>query len=307
MDRKVRALPSPGRGRACPGAKMNPTGQHHVLGMILMATAVTLNATKDGLAKIMAGAFSPLLILWAQFAVTLIVLLPLIVPRHGWRALLPRPLGSQILRGLFLTCGVGLFYWSVRFVSLAEATAMVLVGPLVVTALSPFILGERVGVRRWTAVVIGLIGVLVILRPDFTGDRYGHFMALGAGTSLGLYYIYNRLLAHASSPLVTVANAVIVGTVVLAPMVPLVWTSPAAEDAMIIVAFLCISTLGHFFMVSSFRFAPASIVAPVVYFQIVGATAFDLIVFGAFPDTTTLIGIAIIVGAGIYIGVREAR
>ena len=105
----------------------------------------------------------------------------------------------------------------------------------------------------------------------------------------------------------TVANAVIVGTVVLAPMVPLVWTSPAAEDAMIIVAFLCISTLGHFFMVSSFRFAPASIVAPVVYFQIVGATAFDLIVFGAFPDTTTLIGIAIIVGAGIYIGVREAR
>ncbi len=275
--------------------------------MILMATAVTLNATKDGLAKIMAGEFSPLLILWAQFAVTLIVFLPLIVPRHGWRALLLRPLGSQILRGLFLTCGVCLFYWSVHFVSLAEATAMVLVGPLVVTALSPLILGERVGARRWTAVVIGFIGVLIILRPDFTGDRFGHLVALGAGTSLGFFYIYNRLLAHASPPLATVANAVIVGTVALAPSVPFVWTSPPAEDAMIIAAFLCISTLGQFCMIMSFRFAPASIVAPVIYFQIVGATAFGLIVFDAFPDTTTWIGIAIVVGAGIYIGIREAR
>ncbi len=286
---------------------MNPTGQHHVFGMILMASAVTLNATKDGLAKMMVGELSPLLILWEQFAVTLILLVPLIVPRHGWRALLPSPLGPQILRGLFVTCGVGLFYWSVRYIPLAEATAMVLVGPLVVTALSSFMLGEKVGVRRWTAVVIGFIGVLIILRPDFSGDRFGHFLALGAGVSIGLFYIFNRLLAHASPPMAAVANAVIIGAVVLAPTVPFVWTSPPAEDAMIIAAFLCISTLGQFCMISSFRFAPASIVAPVVYFQIVGATVFGLIVFDAFPDTITWIGIAIVVGAGIYIGVREAR
>ena len=286
---------------------MIPTGQHHVLAMILMAAAVTLNATKDGLVKMMAGAFSPLLILWVQFAVTLIAILPFIVPHQGWRALLPRPLGPQILRGLFLACGVGLFYWSVRFIPLADATAMVLVGPLVVTALSPLILGERVGVRRWTAVVIGFIGVLIILRPDISGDRFGHFVALGAGTSIGLFYIFNRLLAQASPPMTAVANAVIVGTVVLAPTVPFVWTPPLAEDAMVIAAFLCISTLGQFCMITSFRFAPASIVAPVVYFQIVAATVFGLIVFDAFPDAITWIGIAIVVGAGVYIGVREAR
>lgn len=286
---------------------MTPGGQNHVLGMILMASAVTLNATKDGLAKMMAGEFSPVLILWAQFAVTLIVFLVVAVPRHGWRSVLPRPLGKQIFRGLFLTCGVGLFYWSVRFVPLADATAMVLVGPLVITALSPFVLGEHVGIRRWTAVVIGFMGVLIILRPDFSGERFGHFLAFGAGLSIGLFYLFNRLLSQAAPPVVSVANAVIVGAVVLAPAVPFVWTAPGAEDSLIIIGFLGISTLGQFCMISSFRYAPASIVAPVVYFQIVAATVFGLIVFDAFPDTITWTGIAIVAGAGIYIGVREAR
>jgi len=275
--------------------------------MLLMAMAASLNATKDGLAKIMVGGYSPLLILWVQFAVTLIVLLPLIVPRHGWRVLLPRPLGPQILRGLFLTFGVCLFYWSIRYIPLADATAMVLVGPLVLTALSPFILGEHVGIRRWMAVFIGFIGVLIILRPDFSGERIGHFMALGAGISVGLFYAFSRLLAQASPPLVTVANTVIIGVVVLAPTMPFVWTLPAAEDALIIAAFLCISIFGQFCMLMSFRFAPGSILAPVIYVQIVAATAFGLIVFGAFPDPTTWTGIAIVVGAGIYISFREAR
>jgi len=282
-------------------------GQRHVLGMALMTLAVTLNATKDGLAKIMVGELSPLLILWAQFTVTLIILIPLIVPRHGWRALVPRPLGRQTFRGLFLTCGVCLFYWSIRYISLAEATAMVLLGPLVLTALSPFVLGEHVGARRWTAVIIGFIGVLIILRPDFSGERFGHFLAFGAGASIGLFYTFNRLLSHVSPPLVTVANAVIVGTVVLAPTLPFVWELPPADDVMIFVAFLCLSTLGQLSMITAFRFAPAPIVAPVIYFQIVAATAFGVIVFQAFPDTITWIGIATVVSAGVYIGVREAR
>ena len=182
-----------------------------------MIAAMMFNATKDGIAKMLAASYTPLTILLIQFTVTSLILAPMVIQKNGARALLPDKWFGQILRSAFVTVGVGLYYWAINFIHIADATAMVFVAPLLVTALSPWVLGEPLGSRRIIAVAIGFLGVLVILRPTMEGDRTGYFIALISGVFLAAFYMSNRKLADSTPILASAFYTSFIGMILLIP------------------------------------------------------------------------------------------
>ena len=278
-----------------------------VLGISLMSAAMAINSSKDGIAKLLAGSYSPLTLLFIQFVATSIILAPIVAKQSGIHHLVPNSLIPQILRSTFVALGVGLFYWAVNFIDIADATAMVFIAPLIVTALSPSILSEPIGFKRTCAVIIGFIGVLIILRPSFDGERTGYFIALRAGIFIAAYYITNRKLANEASVLASTFYTSSLGTIMLVPLLWYFWTMPLINDIWILLGFAVLATLGQIFMIGAFSLAAASIIAPFVYTQIIWATIIGYLLFDAFPDEWSWFGILIVVAAGIYIAIREIK
>jgi len=272
-----------------------------------MSAAMAINSSKDGIAKLLAGSYSPLTLLFIQFVATSIILAPIVAKQSGIHHLVPNSLIPQILRSTFVALGVGLFYWAVNFIDIADATAMVFIAPLIVTALSPSILSEPIGFKRTCAVIIGFIGVLIILRPSFDGERTGYFIALGAGIFIAAYYITNRKLANEASVLASTFYTSSLGTIMLVPLLWYFWTMPLINDIWILLGFAVLATLGQIFMIGAFSLAAASIIAPFVYTQIIWATIIGYLLFDAFPDEWSWFGILIVVAAGIYIAIREIK
>jgi drug/metabolite transporter (DMT)-like permease len=270
-----------------------------------MIASMVINSSKDGIAKLLSSNYSPLTILFIQFIATSLILAPVVIQKNGARYLVPDRLLPQALRSLFVALGVGLFYWAINFINIADATAMLFVAPLIVTALSPSILGEPIGRRRTLAVIIGFLGVLVILRPTMDGDRTGYFLALSAGIFIAAYYIANRKLASEASILASTYYTSILGAIIISPLLPLFWTTPDINDFWILLGFVVLATLGQIFMIGAFNFAAANIIAPFVYTQIIWATIIGYLLFNTFPDIWGWIGIAIVVIAGLYIAFRE--
>jgi drug/metabolite transporter (DMT)-like permease len=211
------------------------------------------------------------------------------------------------LRALFATAGMGTFYWAITLIPLAEATAMQFIAPLVVTALSPWLLGEKVGIRRWLSVAAGFAGVLIVLRPEFGGDRFGYGVALAAGLFIGIFFLMNRKLADDATPIASIAYSACLGAIMITPLVPSVWIQPRPEDLPLILGFVCVSLLGQTAMFTAFHYGQASVVAPFHFVQIVGATLFGYLFFAEFPDAARLAGIAVIIASGVYIAMREAK
>lgn len=282
---------------------MNP--QNPMFGITLMTLAMAFFASKDGFAKVIVNDMSPVQLIWLQYVITFFVLVLLTAPQHGWRAFLPTPFWPQLLRGIFSVAGVGSFYWALVYIPLADASAMILIAPLIVTALSPFVLGESLGIKRVLAVVVGFIGVLFILQPGFRGDTPGYAIALFTGLFYGLNYISNRFVGQYHPPLVNAAHSVIVGAVLLTPVMPMVWSVTPASQYFSLAAFLLIAIWGQTLMVIAFRYGQASVIAPYQYTVIVFATAIGYYYFGTFPDALTWVGILLIIAAGLFIALRE--
>ena len=280
--------------------KKNP-----LLGISLMLAAMAANSSKDGIAKLLASNYSPLTILFIQFVTTSLILAPIVIKKNGVCRLIPDKLLPQALRSSFIVFGLGLFYWAINSINIADATAMVFVAPLIVTALSPAILGEPIGLRRTISVIIGFIGVLIILRPTMDGDRTGYFIALGAGIFLAAYYIANRKLANEAPILASTFYTSFLGAIILSPLLLIFWNAPGIRDFWILFGFTTLATLGQIFIIGAFSFAAANIIAPFVYTQIIWATMIGYLLFDAFPDKWGWVGIAIVIAAGVYIAIRE--
>jgi len=272
-----------------------------------MTLATILFAGKDVLAKMTGGYYSPVVIIWAQVTFMFAIWFPYVVYRYGWDWLIPKPFGWQLARGLSVVAGIGLFYWAILLIPLADATAMAFTAPLIVTALSPWMLGEKVGPRRWGAVIVGFLGALVLLRPAFSGDSLGYVIAFSTGLLLGFYYTSNRKLATAAPPLVSVAYGAYFGVILLSPVIPFYWSAPRAEDWGLISGFAVIAAAGQTCLILAFQFGQASLVAPFHYMQIVAATILGFLFFAEFPDTLTWAGVAIVVSSGLYIAARKSK
>ena len=277
------------------------------LGVILMIAAMMVVPLMDGIAKHLSATYSVVQITWARYFFHLVILLPVVLWRHGAAALLLRRPQLQIVRGGFLLGSTILFFAAISVMPIADAIALVFIAPFIVTALSPLVLGEQVGIRRWSAVGVGFLGVLVIVRPGMAAFHWGMLLALGAGAIYAFYSLATRRLSGSAPPLVTLTYTALLGAVVMSLAAPFYWSPPDTTALAWMALMGAVAALGHFLIIKAFEYAEASLLAPLGYVEIVGATAVGYFAFGDFPDRFTWLGVAIVIASGVYVSIRERR
>jgi drug/metabolite transporter (DMT)-like permease len=272
--------------------------------MIILST--TFLASSDAMAKYLSRTGLPSVeIAWIRFLVFVLILLPVVLhPASGNPMRSVRPL-MQVFRGLGLLCSSIFFIIALGYLPIAEATATGFISPLFVTGLSVMFLGEKVGLRRWTATIVGLIGVLIIIRPGTSAFQpatmFPIISALGWATAL----VLTRKISGADRAITTMAFSAITGFLVLSAVVPFYWMVPSWTQIALGVGIGTAATIGHWIVVLAFRYADASVLAPFSYVQLVSVTLLGFFVFGEVPDVVTFIGAATIIASGVYTAHRE--
>ena len=259
----------------------------------------------DGFAKYLSAEIPVLQITWARYFFTVVFIFPLMLFFFKKYLVWTDKPKLQLIRGLILLTANISFFYSISVISLPKALTLAFVAPLVVTAFSPFFLGESVGYRRWAAVIIGFIGSLVVIRPGFLEINLASLAALGTGIMYGFYLIITRKLSTSDNPLLTLLLTGVVGAIIATTFMPFVWVSPTFNQWSIMAAIGLFACIGHLFIILSLKYADASKLAPFSYFEIVTNIIIAYYFFGDFPDSWTFLGLFIIVFSGIYISRRE--
>ena len=219
----------------------------------------------------------------------------------------PQSISVQLFRSFFLFLSTVFFFYSISIISLAEALTLAFISPIIVTILSIFFLNEKVGIHRWTAVVIGFLGVLVIIRPGFVEINFASLSALAAGITYAFYIIYTRKLSFSDSSIVTLLFTGVVGCIFISIIVPFYWTNLDTRQLLLLISLASIGMLGHFLIILSLRLGEASKLAPLGYFEISTNILVGYAFFGDLPDLWIYLGLSLIVFSGIYIFIRENK
>jgi drug/metabolite transporter (DMT)-like permease len=272
-------------------------------GIGLMLLGVFMFSFGDALGKYLVATYAVGQLLWLRACAALFVLSPLIWRRRGEFVRMERP-WLQLVRVVLSTLEVAAFFLATVYLPLADVTTYYLACPIFVTALSAIVLREQVGWRRWTAILVGFCGVLIALRPSAQTISWPAMIALGGSLSFSILMLITRSLR--ATPDIVMASSQFVGTFLLgALMSPFGWVTPSVGSLALFTAAGCISVSALFCVNRSLKLAPASVVVPYQYSMIVWAVMFGITVFGDVPKPATVIGAAIIIGAGLYIFLRE--
>ena len=276
--------------------------------------AITLNLCAwivlpfmDAIAKYLSSDLSFFQITWARYFFTVFWTLPLMFLFFRRNLTFSKNPKLQILRGITLFSANICFFYAISVISLSKALTLAFIAPLVTTALSPIVLGEKVGIRRWSAVLIGFSGTLVVIRPGFIEFNLATISALCTGVLYGLYLIITRKLHSTDNPLLTLLLTGVVGVSIGSFFVPIVWINPSIIEWIWLGIMGIFACLGHLFLIYSLKYADASRLAPFGYFEIVTNIILGYVVFNHFPDLWTFIGLFIIVTSGFYILRRSVK
>lgn len=277
-------------------------------GIALMCAAVTCFALLDTTAKYLSLSMGTLQIVWARY--TGAFLFPFMVSNPWTRPGLTRTTRPvlQIGRSMLLLGSTLCNFAALRYLQLDEVVALVFSTPFFVAALSGPMLGEWVRWRRWTAIAVGFVGVIVIARPGAGSFQPAALLSLSAAGFYAFYSITTRILARTDANDTTLFYSNLVGALALLPVVPFVWTTPT--DPLVIalmVATGAVGSAGHYFLIAAHRLAPAAVLSPFIYTEIVLVIALGFLVFGDVPNRWTLTGAAIVVASGLYILHREHK
>ena len=259
----------------------------------------------DGFAKYLSSDLPVLQITWARYFFTVAFTLPIMFFFFRKNLVWTDKPKLQLIRGLILLTANVCFFYSISIISLAKALTLAFIAPLIVTAFSPIFLGEKVGFRRWSAVIIGFIGSMVVIRPGFVEINLASLAALGTGVMYGFYLIITRKLSSSDNPLLTLLLTGVVGAIIISFVMPFVWIKPTLNQWSMMAAIGIFACVGHLFIILSLKYADASKLAPLSYFEIVTNIIIGYYFFSDFPDKWTFLGLFIIILSGIYISRRE--
>ncbi len=277
------------------------------LGVVYLLAAIGLISLVDTICKFYTDELHAVMLVWGYFVGISFFVAGYFGCRGQFALLRSRQPVLQMARSGFLVMSIACLFVSLTYLPIAEATAIGFTGPLFITALSVPILGERVGFHRWFAVIIGLAGVLVIVRPGGAVWHWSAVMALLGAICFALFQLVTRRLASLERPETTLLYTSIGGTAWASLMVPIFWTTPTAAH---IAMFAIIGAMGagaHFCMVQAFARAEASLLAPFNYSKLIWVVILGYLVFGDVPGLDTWVGSAIIASAGLYVLYREGR
>jgi drug/metabolite transporter (DMT)-like permease len=268
-------------------------------GMLLIVVATLLFSSHDVLSKYLSGIYPVMLVIWVRYLVHTLLMMGIFLPQSGLRILRTRRPWHQVARALCLLGTSLMFVSGLQYIPLAEATAVNFLAPLMVTALSVPLLGERVSVGQWAAVLVGFCGVITIVHPG--GDLFTPAILFPFGSALCFcfYQILTRKVAEVDSPTTSNFFAGIFNTLLMSAVVPFFWQWPTWFDGLFMVALGACGMTAHLLLTQAFRYAPPALLAPLGYCQIVFAGIYGFLVFGHSPAPTTIVGIAVICGSGI--------
>lgn len=272
--------------------------------IVLAVSATVLFGSSDTISKYLSGSLPIVEFIWIRYVIFLIMA-GVLVRRTPARAIRPRNLGLQITRGFCVVGSSLLFVYGVRSMTMAQATTISFLSPLLITILSIPLLGETVGPRRWAAVAAGMIGMLIVVRPGLGGFNPAALFGVASAFCWALALIITRRISSSDPPQTTVLWSAAIGTAVLTVVLPLqaVWPTPKQFGLSLVLGVL--ASGGQWLVILAHRIAPASLLAPFFYGQLLWVTVLGFLVFGNLPDTFTLAGAAIIIGSGLYTAHRE--
>ena len=272
-------------------------------GIALMVLSIFLFSFGDAMGKFIVATYSVGQLLFLRACAALLLLSPIIWRQRAHFASLERP-WLQLFRVVLSTLDVAAFFLATVYLPLADVVTYYLAGPIFVTAMSAIFLGERVGWRRWSAILIGFCGVLIALRPSAQTVTLPALIALGGSLSFATLMLVTRSLR--ATPDIVMVSSQFVGTFLLGlGMSAFHWVPPTPSSLALFALAGCTSVAALLCVNRSLKLAPASVVVPYQYSMIVWAVIFGFIVFGDVPSIATIVGAAIIIGAGLYIFLRE--
>jgi drug/metabolite transporter (DMT)-like permease len=274
-------------------------------GILLILAAVFFFSCSDAASKYLTGTLPALQVSWFRFVVFVIVMVPAAIALHGWAGLRARQPGLQIIRAFGVLGSAVLFVIGLGVLPMAEATTMAFVSPIFVTALSIPLLRETVGLRRWVAVLVGLLGVMIVVRPGLSAFNPAAIYPILSALSWAVALVVTRKTTNGDSPVTALAYAAILGFVVLSAIVPFEWVAMGWWEILLGVVTGITSTVAQGLIVMAYRHASASLLAPFFYSQLVWSVGLGIVVFGHMPDLWTFAGAAVIVGSGVYTAHRE--
>ena len=288
---------------------VRPREEKTAIGVALMALAVVFFTCIDTSAKWLVTAGLPALqVVFARYAVHFLLSAVVFLPSEGASALRSNAPGKQFLRSVLLFGSTILNFVALQYLPITVTTTIMFAGPVVITLLAIPILGEQVGIRRILAVCVGFIGVLVVIQPWSIAFHPAMFLSLAALVIAALYFVMTRLLAGIESNATSQLWSSGLATICLAPVALPLWKWPETTLDFAVLALIGVfGGLGHIVATTAHRLADASILAPVIYIQLLLASLASIFVFGTWPTVWTFGGGLIIIASGLYIWQRERQ
>jgi drug/metabolite transporter (DMT)-like permease len=277
-------------------------------GIVFVCAGMLCLVLMDTLNKTLARDLPPVEVSWARNFALVLVLLAVVGPRLGRRLVRTQKPKLQVVRGLLFAAASTMGVFGLQALPLADALTILNLQPLMVIGLAALVLREKVGWHRWAAVAVGFAGVVVIMQPGGGGSIIGGLWVLGACLCGAGYIVGNRLLGPGEHPVAALFLCSVVSGLVLTTLLPFFWVPPTTPFHW--AGFLgtgILSGLGHYCLIRAYSSAPASAVAPFNYSHLVWALLMSFLVFGDPVTLTTVLGIAIIAGAGLYVIHRERQ
>lgn len=293
-------------GLPLPSEVSSETGRPRMMAIGLICVAVLCFSLLDTSAKWLGQSMNPLQVVFVRYAGSMALVFILINPWTRPGVLRTKKPGLQWTRSILLLASTALNFVALRYLQLAETISIMFAGPLLVALASGPLLGEWPGPRRLAAIGVGLIGVLVVTRPGFGGMHPAALLVVGACFCYAFYSLSTRMLAGHDSSETTMVYSGAAGTLATVPLLPWIWETPqTALTWAVMVAAGALGGFGHWLLILAHRLAPATVLAPFIYSQIVWMLLLGWFVFGQLPDQWTFVGAGIVVASGLYLLYRE--
>ena len=281
--------------------------RNNVRAMLCMFLGMFFFSTADALSKFLTGSLPPMQIAWARWLVLFCCVIVFICFR-GVKILETNHPFLQIFRGVTVALTVAFFTIGLSFVPLADAVAITFITPIIVTILGAYLLGERVGKRRWAAVVIGFFGTLMITQPSIENSNLGLLFPLLAAMFFAIRQIITRRVSHNDDVQTTVAYTALTSFLLLSVCLPFFWIEvPSKLDAIMLLSLSAFSAAGEVFIIYALSIGLAVAVTPIHYTMIIWAVLYGYFFFGDIPNIFMIFGTIVVIFSGVYIAHREHR
>jgi drug/metabolite transporter (DMT)-like permease len=287
---------------------LNPRYPHALRGIGLMVLAVSTFTCLDTTSKYLAQHYPVPAIVWARYLVHMLLMLAVLGPRMGMRLVQTTNLRLQIIRGVILTASSLVFLSALKLMPLAEAASIAFMTPIIIAVLAGRVLRERVEARTWVALAGGFVGVLLIVRPGGGLFTWAALLPLASALMMAFYQMLTSKLAGRDSALTTLFYPALIGSALVPLVFPHQLALPTqAWHAALFVLVGVLGGVGHFFLIQAHHYAPASMLSPFMYAQLLTALVLGWLVFGQLPDGVALAGMATICASGLLLILGHRR